>query len=395
MKICFISNLYAPHIIGGAEISVQRVAEKLLKRGHKVFVITTSVNGRNSAEEINGVKVYRVNPLNLYAFYNYQNKSDIQKAIWHIIDIWNPSSYINVKDILKKESPDVVHINNFKGLSTSIFAAIKHLNIPLVFNAHDCSLICPRTNLLHGDGEICTNPNKFCILYGKIEKYFVEDKVDLVIAPSNFVINKLKSFGLFKNIKTMKIPLGIEMTTKKSKKTYDTVDILYAGDLGKHKGVHILINAFKMLKNENLQLHIMGKGNDEDEFKKIAKSDQRIIFHGFIDWKKLMKFYQKANIAVLPSICYDNSPLMIYESLTNGTPLVGSRIGGIPELIEERYNGFLFEAGNVDELKEILEKLINNPSKLKKLEEGALESVQQYSMKNYIEKLERIYKDLL
>ncbi len=394
MKICFISSLYPPSIIGGAEISVKRTADGLTKKGHEVFVITTSVNGKGSIEEVGGVKVYRINPLNLYAMYNHQNQPEILKPIWHTIDLWNPHSYLVVKNILKKETPDIVHVNNYKGLSLSVFSAAKRLNLPLIFTAHDYSLICPRANLLKGSGEICTTPPRLCRLYNKIQRDLVDDKPDLVTAPSQFVINKLEGSGLFKNVKTMKLPLGIELGDKKAEKDYDTIDILYVGGLSRHKGVHILIDAFKKLEYETMRLHILGKGKDEDEFKKTAGSDKRIIFHGFVPDEELITLYRKANVSVVPSIWYDNSPMVIYESLTNGTPVIGSRIGGIPELIEEGYNGFLFETGNVEELKGILENLIEHPSELKRLEEGASESVKRYDIDGYIQKLEELYKSV-
>ena len=192
----------------------------------------------------------------------------------------------------------------------------------------------------------------------------------------------------------MKIPLGIELNKNKPQKTYDTINFLYVGTLSKYKGVHVLINAFKKLEFDNIKLHIIGKGKYKDELKKIASSDQRIIFHGFVPDEELMRLYQKANITVVPSIWYDNSPVVIYESLMNGTPVLGSRIGGIPELVEDGYNGFLFEAGNADELKKVLENLIENPSKLKRLEEGAFESVKKYDMDEHIRNLEELYKGI-
>ena len=91
---------------------------------------------------MDGIKVFRIKPLNLYPMYFHQEKPGIMKPFWHLMDLWNLSSYGAVKDILKKEKPDIVHIHNFKGLSLSVFSASKDLNIPVVFTAHDCSLIC-------------------------------------------------------------------------------------------------------------------------------------------------------------------------------------------------------------------------------------------------------------
>lgn len=394
MRICFISNLYPPFVIGGAEISVRRAVEGLVKKGHGVLVITTSPDRNSYIEEINGVKVYRINPLNLYTIYNTQNQPAIFKPIWHVFDLWNPHSYVIIKNILKKEKPDIVHINNFGGLSLSVFNVVKSLKIPSIFTAHCYSLICPRGSLLNSDGMICNNPPKLCRLYIKIQKFFVNKKIDLVTAPSQFVIDKLKASGVFEDVKTMKVPLGIELSDKKSEKNYEILDILYVGRLIKHKGVHILIKAFKELKQKNIKLHILGKGPYADEFKKLAGSDQRIIFYGFVPDEDLMKLYKKANITAVPSIWYDNSPMMIYESFVNGTPVIGSRIGGIPELVEDGYNGFLFEAGNMGELKIILENLIKNPSVLKRLEDNAFESVKKYGMAGYIRTLEKTYESV-
>lgn len=394
MKICIVSNLYPPHIIGGAEITVAKLAEGLSRKGYQVMVITTSPQKEESVETLNGVKVYRINPWNLYTLYDHQDKPAINKALWHAMDIWNPNSHKKVKAILGKEKPDVVHVNNYKGFSMSVFSSVTECGIPLVFTAHDCSLICPRANLLHGNGEICEDPQMICNLYSNLQRRLIKGKVDWLTAPSEFIINKLKSSQFFTDTRTSKIPLGIEFNPEKQDKDYETIDISYMGGLNRIKGVQVLIKAFRKIESNRVRLHIYGKGIDEAEFKEMASDDPRIIFHGYLERDLLLESYQKTNLAVLPSICYDNSPMMIYESLTNSTPVIASRIGGIPELIEDDQNGYLFTAGDADELQEILEGLINDPQSLTQLEKGAYESAAQYSMENYLHAFEDIYQTL-
>ena len=393
MKICLISNLYPPNILGGAEVSVKKVSEELVKKGHEVIVVTTPFS-ENDVEIINGVKIYQVKPLNLYEIYHHPNQSMLLKPLWHIIDLWNPYDERIIKNILKTENPDVVHIHNFKGLSLSSFAPAKSLKIPLVFTAHDYSLVCMRANLLNSSGEICKNPSALCKIYNQIQKHLAKNKVDLLISPSQFVINKLKSNGLFKDVKSKKIPLGIEPHKEKFEKDYSQTNILYVGNLGEHKGVHILLKAFRKIINRNIRLDIVGKGICGEKLKSMSENDNRIKFHDFLEGKELIKMYQLANLTVVPSIWYDNSPMVIYESFSCRTPVIGSKIGGIPELIKDGFNGYLFEAGNVNELQQLLENLIDSPETLKKLEQGTYESVQRYTMDKHIKQLETEYQKL-
>jgi glycosyltransferase involved in cell wall biosynthesis len=394
MKICLISNLYPPNVLGGAEVSVKKVSEELVKKGHEVIVITTPFS-ENDVEIINGVKIYQVKPLNLYEIYHHPNQSMLLKPLWHIIDLWNPYDERIIKNILKTENPDVVHIHNFKGLSLSSFAPAKSLKIPLVFTAHDYSLVCMRANLLNSSGEICKNPSALCRIYNQIQKHLAKNKVDLLISPSQFVINKLKSNGLFKDVKSKKIPLGIELkNSEKYEKDYSQINILYVGNLGEHKGVHILLKAFTKIENRNIRLDIVGKGLCSGKLKSMSENDNRIKFHDFLEGEELIKMYEQANLTVVPSIWYDNSPMVIYESFSCRTPVIGSKIGGIPELIDDGFNGYLFEAGKVNELQQLLENLIDSPETLKKLEQGTYESVQRYTMDQHIKQLEKEYQKL-
>lgn len=397
MKVCYISSFYPPLIFGGAEIYVKRVAEKLIHQGIEVIVITTNskISVKPSIEEKNGVKIYRIHPLNIYALYNTLSKPALIKPIWYGIDLLNLHSYKVVKDILRKEKPDIVHIHNFKGFSLA-FNAVKSLNVPLIFTAHDYFIECPKENLFRSNGEICHDPLLLCRLYAKLQRYLKDNKPDVVTAPSQFVIDKLKRDGFFERVRTMKLPLGIELAgNEKFERDYATIDILYAGRLNKYKGLHILINAFKELEQKNIHLHIVGEGEDMEEFKKIAGSNSNIIFYGFVPERGLVELYKRANVVVVPSIWYEVFGVVIIESFKYGTPVIGSNIGGIPELIENGYNGYLFEAGDVAELKKVLENLIENPQELKRLSDNAFESAKKYSMDGHIKRLRNLYEELL
>ena len=395
MKICFLSNLYPPNVLGGAEIVVEKMAKSMIERGHEVIVITTSPDEEEHILEEDSVKIFQLNTTKLYPTYKQTEPQGVKKPLWHLFDLWNGATLSAVKDILVRESVDIVHINNFKGLSLSCFKAGKDLNIPVVYESHDFSFICPRANLIRGNNTLCENRNFICNEYVNIQRRLLDDNVDLLISPSQFMIDKFHDNNFFNNVRCVKIPLGVEYSSNKTIKDYETIDITYIGTLGKHKGVHTLISAFKDIDNENIKLHIIGKGYDEDEFKQLAMDDDRIVFHGFVDNKDILKFYEQTNVLVIPSICYDNSPLVIYESFSTGTPVIGSDIGGIPELVMEDYNGFLFESNNPESLKKKLVKVIKNKELLKKLEDNAFNSLPDNSMETMIDQIISEYTKLV
>lgn len=395
MKICFMSNLYPPNVLGGAEIVVEKMAKAMHKKGNEIIVITTSPDDTQHIVKKDDITIYQLNTTKLYPTYKQTEPQGLKKPFWHVFDLWNNKTLNVIKEILIDENVDIIHINNFKGLSLSCFKAGKDLNIPVVYESHDFSLICPRANLIRGNNTLCQNRNMICNQYVQIQRRLLNDNVDLLISPSQFMIDKFKENKFFNDTRCVKIPLGVEYSANKTDKNYESIDITFIGTLGKHKGVHTLITAFKEINNDNIKLHIIGKGNDEEEFKELAKDDDRIIFHGFVDNKDILKYYELTNILVIPSICYDNSPLVIYESFSTGTPVIGSDIGGIPELIEDGYNGLLFEPNNADSLKEKLVKIINDKELLKSLEDNAFNSLASDSMENMINQIFEEYNKLV
>lgn len=396
MKICFISNLYPPNVLGGAEIIVEKMASSIQMMGHEVIVITTSPDNNKHMTTRNGIKVYQINTTRVYPTYKQTEASAIQKPLWHLFDLYNRKTLDAVKSILLDEEVDIIHVNNYKGLSLSCFKAGHELGIPLVYESHDFSLICPRANLIRGNNTLCDGRSFVCDEYVKIQRRLLDDYVDLLISPSEFMINKFRRNNFFTNTPCVKIPLGTDFKFEGNhSKSYDTIDITYIGTLGKHKGVQTLICAFKEISEENIRLHIVGKGYDEEEFKQMAQEDSRITFHGFVDNEKILDFYVNSNVLVIPSICYDNSPLVIYESFCTGTPVIGSDIGGIPELITDMENGLLFEAGNVESLKEKLVKIINDKELLKRFEKNAISTLPDDSMKDMANHIIREYEKLI
>jgi glycosyltransferase involved in cell wall biosynthesis len=397
MKICLISNLYPPYVLGGAEVYVQRIAQQL-SREHQVTVITqqlfsgpSSLRAKEAVED--RVKVYRFYPLNCYFTYYSGKAPGWTTPFWHLFNLWNPHPYYTIKGILKKEKPDIVHSHITGGFSLSVYSAVTSAGCLHIHTCHGYALLSPWAGLIR-KGRIISRFNFWDRQFMKISRYFSRS-VDLVSAPSQFVLDRHHQNGFFSHSKYVKLPVGIELNSVENKeKDYQTVDILYTGQLTRAKGVHTLIEGFKRLSADNVRLHITGKGYQEPELKVMAGNDSRVIFHGFVTRERLDELYQQANLAVFPSLFYENAPAVILESFRAGTPVIGSNIGGIPEIIEDDYNGRLFAPGDSEALKDILESLVNSPAELKKLGEGATMSVKKYDINEHMKKLEDLYREV-
>ena len=128
MRICLVTNLYDPYILGGAEISVGHLAEQLAVEGHDILIITTQPRTKADIDTgSEGITVKRFYPMNLYSLMDSKSKPGFLKPLWHAIDMWNPHSYVVTKKILQKFSPDIVNTHNIFGLSSSVWSAVHSL----------------------------------------------------------------------------------------------------------------------------------------------------------------------------------------------------------------------------------------------------------------------------
>jgi glycosyltransferase involved in cell wall biosynthesis len=390
-----ITNLYPPYVHGGAELYVHNIAEKLSAE-HDISIITSAPFGTRrplvSDKRTEGKEaIYRFYPLNLYSPYGYALKPTFVKPIWHLLDVWNPHVYTYVKEVLKRERAEVVHVHNFKGLSASVFSACNDLGIPAVHTVHDYDLICPKTTMLTRTNADCISPYGLCRLYRRLSKRIA---LTAVIAPSDFMLDTISSFGLFPDVPKTKLPLGIPECEAVKKVSNGTFDVLYVGRLGIHKGVHCLIEAFKNFDLSSARLHIAGQGSERAVLERAARNDGRIAIYGFLAPDKLRQLYSIADVAAVPSIYNEPFGLVIPEYFQQGIPVLGSRAGALPELIADGYNGFLFQPGDIAALAALLAALASDSKLLNELSMNARKSAAAFDLRIHLRKLEAIYADV-
>jgi glycosyltransferase involved in cell wall biosynthesis len=414
MKICLINSKFGAGETGGAEGVVYTLAYGLKKAGHKVFVITLA-KSEESYQKEDGIEVYRIKPWNIFSFYrlgeygspNSTGVGGLTRMIWHGIDMFNTSANRKVKKILEKEKPDVVNTHNLKGLSYLIPDLLRVMKLPHIHTLHDLQLAYPSGLLIKGEEPRRVNTIFLRKLYEKTcRKLF--GSPSLVISPSKFLLDFYSQRGFFWDSESVVMPNPVPQVPRKGKNKETkgrtapkkNIRLLFVGNLTMHKGVYFLIEVFKkaLIKYPHLNLELLLAGSG-DEFVKIAgltHGIKQIIFLGNIASDNIYDIYKSAHITVVPSLTYENAPLVVSESLQSGTPVLASNIGGLGEMIREDYNGWLFEVGNQKSFSKKLHYILTKKNIFlsEHLAQNVRKSVRSNSTKAYVAKFERLVKQL-
>jgi glycosyltransferase involved in cell wall biosynthesis len=300
--------------------------------------------------------------------------------------IYSTESKKKLEELLKKYPVDIAHINTIHGhITPSIFHTLKARNIPIVWTLHDYFLLCPNTTFYSGDRvcEKCKDGKFYNVIINKCRKksfaasfmVMLEEYIhrlmgflnitDFFVVPSNFLREKLIEYG-FPPKKVVHIPYLIDCKKFKISLTNNGY-ILYSGRLSYEKGIETLIKAVSLCKD--IKLLIAGDGPIRLKLEDLTKNfiPDKVEFLGYLDRESLKKIIKGAMFVVVPSQWYENFPYSILESFAFGKPVVGSNIGGIPELVKEGETGLLFEPGNSVELAEKISYLVNNTGKIKEM----------------------------
>ncbi len=389
-KICLINSLYPPYSRGGAETVVKNIISGFLQLNYQVVLITL---GKKEGKQQDGnLIIYRLKPFNIFSFLNINKRPIWLRLFWHPLDVFNFSGAKKVKRILLKEKPQVVMTHNIKGIGYLLPRTIKKLGIKHIHTIHDVQLSRPSGLIIFGQEKPFLIIDK---IYEKICRWLFGSP-DVIISPSQWLSDYYKVRGFFYESKGVVLPNPVVFRKVKDQfekeKIKNVITMLYVGQLENSKGILFLINVCKKLKSQNWQLLIVGSGNLEDRIKELVEEDQRFKFIGRVESEQITEFYRQADLTVVPSLCYENSPTVIYESLVANVPVIASDIGGIPEIVKDDYNGFTFAPGNEQNLIEVLQYFLSHPQNIEKLKKNCFVSVHNFSLSNYIKQLLQLIK---
>jgi glycosyltransferase involved in cell wall biosynthesis len=402
-------------IYRGAERYLSELIELLRERGHDVIPFTMRHERNSEMGYIGGYDGYHVSSID----YEKTMKSGtlLERLRTGAKLIYSCEARKKMVRLLDDTEPDLAHIHNiYYQLTPSILPVIRSRGIPVVMTVHDYKLICP-SNFLFSQGEICERCKKHryymavvrkCLkssysasMLGAIELSvhnllgLYRKNIDLFIAPSRFLRSKIIEWGM-DGSRVVHLPYCINIADYHPNSDSHERYILYAGALSPEKGVDVLVRA--MQRVDSVELRILGRGEDEARLKALARElDVRNVrFLGFMHGEELKEAVRNALCTIVPSICYDNSPLAVFESMALGKPVIASRIGGIPELVIDGRTGFLFEPGNFRELAEKIRYLIGMPETIVDMgREARARLEREYSPESHYRALMGIYRRVL
>lgn len=373
-----MNNLYPPFDKGGAEKVVELTYKELRRQGYSPKVVTTKPYRKKIKSPSSDI--YYFNSL----YYNLSFLPAPIRSFWHLVDMLSLKKYYRIKKILKKEDPDVVITHNLKGLGHLTPRAIKQFSITHFHTLHDIQLLHPSGLLFFGEEKrINTITARF---YQKINKFLFR-KVDKVISPSQWLLSlhAQKSFFSSSSSQVIYNPLPLSSAPPKKEKSAspDRYTFLYVGQMEEHKGVPLLLQAFQELKEDRKipsQLKLIGAGNKLTEWGNEI-DDTNIFFLGAKSPQEVLQEMEQADCLVVPSLCYENSPTVIYEAIRTNINILASNLGGIPELTQ-RFYGEIFQPNNKKDLSRKMKNI-----QYKKRPSIEQKELKEFTPKRYIEKL--------
>lgn len=335
-----------------------------------------------------------------------------QKMVMAAKAVYSWEAQRKLKALLDEHRVDIAHLHCiYHHLSPSILPVLKRAGVPTVMTAHDLKIACPAYKMLNQtgvcerckDGSVLNVIKHRCVRDSLAASAIVavesglqrtmrtyERYLDKIVVPSQFFIRKFVEWG-WRPEQFAYIPNYVDasrFTLSEAPGKY----FLYFGRLAPEKGVATLIDA---AKRANVSLKIVGTGPLDGELKAKAAGSSEIEFLGFKTGAVLFDLVRGARAVVLPSEWYENAPMSILESFAMGTPVIGADMGGIPEMLSAE-TGWVFESGNAEALKELLQQVQSaDDAEIASKGRAARSLVEQkFSKAAYVEAMRRLYAEL-
>ncbi|MDP3088155.1 MAG: glycosyltransferase family 4 protein [Methylotenera sp.] len=399
MKVLIANKFFFRN--GGSETVMFQERDFLLKTGHEVVDFAMR-------DERNLPSAHEVHFVGNRSYAGGAGK--LAKVADALSFIHSPEAVRNISRLIEETKPNLVHCHNiYHQLTPSIIGAAKKLGVPVVLTLHDYKPVCPTYNRLRNgkpcsdclDGDFshvlrnrCADGSlgKSALLYAEaaVQRFMGSyENVDAFIAPSRFMQESIAHRVPENRIK--QLYNGIDTNEVRGSGADDGY-VLFLGRLVQEKGVETLLKAHAN-SSAGWRLVVAGTGPLSDVLK--AQYNPSILV-GYLAGDALKEMIDRASLVVVPSEWYENCPMSVLEAMAYGKPVVGSRMGGTTELIEDGKTGLLFEAGNVGELTSVLDRLMASAELRRQMGNAGRQRVETlFSLDKHNAGLMEIYKSVI
>ena len=412
MRLLLVTNYFPPHYTGGAEVVVYNECHGLREQGVDASVLM--INARMK-EQQDHHREYKGVPIHEITYRPHRLKSGLLQA-------FDPRIYRAMLAELRRVQPDLVHVHNVSGTTLAPFLACHRLGLPVVLTLHDHWLLCPNNMLYRRDGSLCdvSTRSRTCNQCFRRYDFWANipgrrwlfarlvDSVRLFVSPSQKLV-ELHVAASYDRSRFRVVPNGIKPALFQlpadpavraiTREAGQRRTLLFAGAIAENKGILTLVAAAPLLARyvPGVRLVVAGTG-DPSLIEALRGVDPDVIeLLGQVPFQEMRALYATADLTVVPSLWYENSPMCIYESLLAGTPVLGSEVGGIPELIELGQTGYTFGRGDPVALTErVIQHFARSARERRAMRRQCVEHSRSHmTLERHLEGMQQVYDEVL
>ena len=401
MRVLMLSELYPPHI-GGVEQHVRNLSQGLVARGHEVTVATMAAPGLDAPSSDGDVSVAR-----LRGTIHRLGGIATPEGRPHAPPVPDPEVVRAVGRLIERDRPDIVHAHNWIGRS---YVTLKpRVGAPFVLSLHNYGVVCAKQSFMY-KGRPCTGPGFSKCLHCAAANYgtargmaiamgnwamqpFERRAVDMFLPVSRAVAegNRLAELGRPYEVLPNFVPDNVAARRRGRKRTLDDQlpsgpFWLYVGTLSRHKGVHVLLNAYEQIEGAP-PLVLIGPPWYDTPAEFPANT---VVIRG-LPHEAVMEAWSRAALGIVPSVFPDPCPTVAMEAMASGVPLVASRVGGLPDLVADGETGLLVPPSDPSALRSALTKMLHNPAEADRMRMKAKSKVKAFMATVVLDQLLSIY----
>jgi glycosyltransferase involved in cell wall biosynthesis len=415
LKFLFVIDHYLP-IMGGAEIQTQLLGKRLAQRGHEVAIATAWQPGLVSHEKDAGVNIHRIKGLTLSVPWFFEDPDRSR----HPPPFPDPGFVLELRRLIRRYQPDVVYAYGW--LAYSAAYAMRNSKIPLILTSMDYGYSCATRLLMYHSRVLCEGPSLRKCWGCAVEYYGVPKALAAIVglkAWRGLLVRRTQAFHAVSTFVQRMVQRNLRRLDARSPQPADTavIDviiphflvedeegepdqayldqlpnegfILFVGTLAEYKGLAVLMDAYERLESPPPLVLIGITTLETPETFPPGVTVLRDVPHPTV-----MAAWERCLFGVAPSLCPDALPNVVLEAMSNGKAVVGTAVGGIPDMIIDGETGFLVPLGDADALADAMMRLVKDPTLRVQFGEAAKERAKLFSAEAVIPRYEELGRRL-